>query len=43
MKGFAAESPTLNNLAGVLAKANVEGIEDLIFTLANTGNERYNS
>lgn len=43
MKGFAAESPTLANLGGVLARAGVNDIEDLVFALANTGSGRFNS
>ena len=43
MKGFAAETPTLANLGGVLAKAGVSDIEDLVFALANTGPGRFNS
>lgn len=41
-KGFAAETPTLQNLAGVLRRANIDNIEDLVFALANTGDRRYN-
>jgi hypothetical protein len=43
MKGFAAETPTLANLGGVLARAGVNDIEDLVFALANTGPGRFNS
>lgn len=43
MKGFAAETPTLANLGGVLSKAGVADIEDLVFALANTGPGRFNS
>ena len=43
MKGFGAERPTLENLGGVLSRAGVDDIDDLIFGLANTGNMRINT
>ena len=42
MKGFGAERPTLENLGGVLSRAGIDDIDDLIFGLANTGNMRIN-
>lgn len=42
MKGFAAETPTLANLGGVLSRAGVSNIDDLVFALANTGSGRFN-
>ena len=44
-KGFGAETPSIENLNKVLGRAmtkNVNDLEDLIFVLANTGNERIN-
>ena len=44
-KGFGAENPSIENLNKVLGRAmtrNVGDLEDLIFVLANTGNERIN-
>lgn len=41
-KGFSAESPSFKNLGGVLTKAKVANLEELIFVLANTGSGRIN-
>lgn len=44
-KGFAAETPSFENLGKVLGTAmskNFEDVEDLVFVLANTGNLRIN-
>jgi hypothetical protein len=44
-KGFGAETPSFENLNKVLGKAmtkNFGDLEDLIFVLANTGNDRIN-
>jgi len=41
--GFAAENPNFKNLGKVLSKAGIEDINNLIFLLANTGDNRFNS
>lgn len=41
-KGFRAESPSLKNLGGVLSRAGVSNVNDIIFALANTGSNQYN-
>lgn len=43
MKGFGAERPTLENLGGVLSRAGMSDVDDMIFALANTGNMRFNT
>lgn len=43
LKGFGAENPTLQNLGGVLAKANIGRVDEIVFALANTGPRRFNN